>query len=279
MLLPRVLTAAIGIPLILTAIHLGGLSFLALVFAVSMFCLWEAFDLFAKIGPKPRRWLGMPLGALLFVVFILPAYSEPEFAPLLRNPFLAGIALTMASVLLSGAELFHVQSRSLLSSAVTLFAIIFVCWPLAHLALLRDLAPLGRQWCLFLFLNIWILDSAAYFTGRFLGTKKIAPRVSPKKTVEGFLGGILGAAAVSSLLWVLFFRSEGYSYVSIALLGGAGIGIIAQLSDLVESVLKREAKVKDSSDALPGHGGFLDRFDSYLLTTPLLYYGISILFP
>lgn len=272
MLLPRVLTAVVGIPLILFAIHTGGLTFVVFVFGVSMFCLYETFGLFSKIGTTPRPILGCILGASLFALFILPSYAEPRYAPFLRGPFLLGLALTLGVVCLTMIELFNLRNRSLVSSAVTLFAIMLVCWPLAHLVLLRDLVPLGKQWCLFLFFTIWVADTFAYFVGTVLGSRKLAPRVSPKKTVEGFFGGILGGTLAASLLWVLFFRSEGISYGELAVLGGLGVGIVAQLSDLVESVLKREAKVKDAADTLPGHGGFLDRFDSFLLTTPLLYY-------
>lgn len=114
--------------------------------------------------------------------------------------------------------------------------------------------------------------------GLKLGSRKLAPRVSPKKTVEGLFGGVVGGALAASGLWVLFFRAQGLAYGEVAVLGGLGVGIIGQLSDLVESVLKREAKVKDSADSLPGHGGFLDRFDSFLLTAPLLYYYVAFRF-
>ncbi len=278
MLLPRVLTAVFGIPIILIAVRLGGISFLLLVFGVSLFCLYETFSLFAKIGVKPRSMFGYPLAVFLFIVFIMPSYAEPKYAPLLKNPAAAGLGITLTMVILSAIELFYLKTRSFLSSAVTLFSIIFVCWPLAHLVLLRDLVPLGQEWCVFLFVTIWISDTAAYLVGHAIGRNKLAPRVSPKKTIEGFFGGILGGMLSGSVLWVLFFRSEGISYSEMALLGGAGIGVVAQLSDLAESVLKREAKVKDSSDALPGHGGFLDRFDSFILTTPLLYYYVILRF-
>ncbi|MBI4668480.1 MAG: phosphatidate cytidylyltransferase [Elusimicrobia bacterium] len=276
MLLPRVLTAVVGIPAILLAIHLGGLSFIIFVLGLGLFCLYEAFQLFGKMEAGPRKVLGYGLGIVLFALFIFPSHAQPKYAPLLGSPSLLGLGLTIAIVFLTLVELFHIKTRSFISSAVTLFAVLLVMWPLAHLVLLRDLVPLGKQWCLFLFVTIWVSDTFAYFIGLKLGRRKLAPRVSPKKTIEGFLGGVVGAALAASLMWVIFFRSHGLDYGETAVLGGLGIGVLGQLSDLVESVLKRQAKVKDSGDILPGHGGFLDRFDSFLLTAPLLYYYVIL---
>lgn len=271
MLLPRVLIAVIGVPLILLAVYFGGPGFAFLVWGIAMLCLYEAFDLFKKMGLGGRSVVGFFLAIPLYLVFIVPSAVEPKYLFPLKYPPVAGLALTLAIVTLTLWELFHVKTRSLSRAAVTLFAILLTVWPLAHLVLIRDLAPWGRYWCYLLFITIWVTDTCAYFAGTAFGRKQLAPRVSPKKTIEGFLGGLFGGCLAASLIWLVFFRKEGVSYQHIGV-AGLGVSLMGQLSDLVESMLKREAKVKDSSDVIPGHGGVLDRFDSFLLTAPMLYY-------
>lgn len=276
MLLPRILTAVIGIPLVLAVLEAGGLPFLIFVFIVCLFCLREIFTLFTGMGVESRPVFGYMAGVVLFSLFIVPSAGEPQLLEPLRQPPVWGFGMTLVLTGFVLAELFRGRTRSLLSAAATLFGVLLVTWPLAHLVLLRELAPLGRQWCLFLFVCIWAIDSAAYFVGRAFGARPLAPHVSPKKTIEGFLGGIAGGALSSSLLWLIFFREHGISYWEAVLLGALGLGVVSQLSDLVESMLKRQARVKDSSQALPGHGGFLDRFDSFILSSPLLYYYLAL---
>lgn len=274
--MPRVLTAVIGVPLILLLIHTGGLPFSVFIGAASMLSLMELFSLLDKAGFGARRLIGYPAAVLLFISFILPASADTRLKIQLHEPALLGFALSAAVIAMTVAEIFYVKTRSLARCASTLFAVLFATWPLAHVVLLRELIPLGKEWCLFLFVTIWATDTLAYIAGSSLGKKKIAPRISPKKSLEGLFGGILGAVSAASILWLVYFRPAGLPYGETAILG-AGLGIIGQLSDLVESMIKREAQVKDSSDLLPGHGGILDRFDSFFLTAPLLYYYFMIL--
>ena len=118
--------------------------------------------------------------------------------------------------------------------------------------------------------TIWVSDTGAYFSGRFFGRHKLNPEVSPKKTWEGAVGGTLLAVGAAALMQHLFLPT--CFSVKAALGLGLLVAVVGQVSDLAESVLKRSAGVKDSSNLLPGHGGFLDRFDSYLLLAPLFYY-------
>ncbi|MBI4369938.1 MAG: phosphatidate cytidylyltransferase [Elusimicrobia bacterium] len=279
MLLPRVLSAVVGIPLILAAIHSGGLVFFLLVLVVAILCLKETFDLFRVIGFQVRTIPGFTLGVIMFLLIALPAPSEPHVQSWEAQKPLLAMALTLSGVLLAFWELFHGKSRSMANAAVTLFSMIFVLWPLSHLVLLREIIPSGKAWCFFLFVGIWLTDIAAYAIGRLIGRRPLAPKVSPKKTVEGFFGGLLGALLASTLCWLALFRELGGRWDRLAVIGIITLGVVGQLSDLVESVLKREAKVKDSSELIPGHGGFLDRFDSFLLTTPLLYYYVILTSP
>lgn len=163
----------------------------------------------------------------------------------------------------------------LLNASVTLFGVLYTGGLLSHLILLRSLpltdgANSGQMGAVLLAFAIpWFCDTAAYFTGRAIGRHKLIPRVSAGKTVEGAIGGVLGA-----LIGLLALRSELFPFLSIAeclILATLG-AIVAQLGDLTESLFKRDAGVKDSSHLILGHGGVLDRFDSVLFVAPCVYY-------
>lgn len=272
MLLPRIFTAIVGIPLILIGIHTGGIPLIVLTGGVALLCLSELFYLFESAGYPCRKLVGYPLGFLLFLVFIFPYADEP-----LRSgnqnfqiSYMLGFSVTAAIILVTVTELFYIQTRSLVHSAVTLFAVLLATWPLAHIVVIREV--LGKEWCYYLFITIWANDSFSYIVGKSVGKNLLAPRLSPKKTLEGCVGGLIGAVAAASILWLVFFRNLGFFYWQTAILGGLALGAMGQISDVVESAIKREARVKDSSNILPGHGGMLDRFDSFILAAPFFYY-------
>jgi len=138
----------------------------------------------------------------------------------------------------------------------------------AHLLLLRDLDD-GREWVFVAVFSTFVADTAAYFVGRALGRRQIAPAVSPGKTVEGGIAGLVaGFGAVFIVVWVVGLDVDELKLLPLALL----LPAVAVVGDLGESLIKRGAGVKDTSDLVPGHGGFLDRLDSVLFTTPLVYY-------
>jgi phosphatidate cytidylyltransferase len=132
----------------------------------------------------------------------------------------------------------------------------------------------GGDWLLFLFGILWVGDTAAMFVGKACGKRKLAPAVSPNKTVEGFIGGIIGAIAIGIIMYYWKFSSlEMYHMILIAV----GCSVFGQLGDLVESMWKRSLSIKDSSALIPGHGGVLDRFDSLLFAAPFMYFYINSL--
>jgi phosphatidate cytidylyltransferase len=147
--------------------------------------------------------------------------------------------------------------------AVLLLSEVFLCLPLFSFYRMKEFYTYAP---VILLLTIWASDTAAYLAGKSMGRHKLAPLVSPKKTVEGFLGAVAGAL----LAMLLFYHPMGMTPLSAAGVGAA-IGILGQLGDMLESIAKRVCKVKDSSSLIPGHGGILDRIDSFLLTAPFLY--------
>ncbi|MBI5560776.1 MAG: phosphatidate cytidylyltransferase [Deltaproteobacteria bacterium] len=146
--------------------------------------------------------------------------------------------------------------------------VMYVALPLSHFIRI-SLLPNGRIWILFLMSVVWLNDTAAYYTGSAIGRHKLSPRVSPNKTVEGAIGGVIGGLA-AAFLFNRFFETglaaKDVVFISVFL------GMVSLLGDLSESLLKRGAGVKDSGSIIPGHGGVLDRLDSIIFSVPALYY-------
>lgn len=265
MLLPRVLTALAGIPLILAAIHLGGVVYAIFAAAVIILSLHE-YGLILWTGRKPVARVPLmvfgALAALGAVAGRMPVSGIDNLAPF-------SVSLTVLGLL---AWEVLTPNRSLERVSNTMAGVFFVAWPLAHLINIRDIAPYGEYYTFMLFLTVWACDTAAYFGGRAFGAHKLNPEVSPKKTWEGAAAGFLAAIAVSMLLRAIFVPAA--LTAANALVLGAIAGVCGQFSDLAESIIKRSCGVKDSSNLLPGHGGVLDRFDSYLLLAPVYYYAL-----
>ncbi len=271
MLLPRVLTALVGIPLLLGLVHLGSLPFAAFVVAVAVLSLYE-YSLLLFIGAKPVQRAITVLGGGLLAATISLGSSGPYWP----SDATAGAVITALLLSTLLREMFRAQ-HSLDRAAFTFFGIFFIGWTLPHLALIRDLRPDGEKFTFLLFVSVWIMDSAAYFVGLRWGRRPLAPVISPKKTWEGAAAGLLAAVAcvLAARSW---FLREALS-LPLALALGLLIGTVGQLSDLAESVLKRAVGAKDSSALLPGHGGVLDRFDSFLLAAPMMYYMLALTRP
>lgn len=258
MLLPRVLTALVGIPLLLWLVHAGGTAFSIFVVGVCALCCYE-FALILRLGGRPVQ-----AAPVVLVGGALAACSA------LGGPL--PLVLACGVVLVALVELFS-KVHSLDRAALTLFGALFAGWMPSHLALIRDIRPHGEAFVVLVFLAVWATDTAGYFAGRSFGKNALAAEVSPKKTWEGAAAGF-AAAVVTALLVQRFGLQDAMTPVHAAGLGAA-IGAIGQVSDLAESMIKRDAGVKDSGALLPGHGGVFDRFDSYILAAPAVYYALS----
>ncbi|MDR1684736.1 MAG: phosphatidate cytidylyltransferase [Elusimicrobiota bacterium] len=249
MLLPRILTALVGAPLVLAAVHFGGVFYTAFVAAVIIFCLYE-YGLILLTGGKGVNRLSLIIfGALMLIAALAARAPVPAGLNLPDNLPGFFIALSLAGVFL--LEILS-PKRSLERVANTFLGVMLIPWALAHLISIRLIEPYGEYFTYILFISVWVNDIAAYFVGTKLGRHRLNKEVSPKKSWEGAVGGLIFGVAAAVL--------------------GAAIVILGQISDLAESLIKRSANVKDSSGALPGHGGFLDRFDAFLLCAPAVYY-------
>lgn len=263
MLLPRVLTAVFGIPVVLLLIRAGGQAYAAFVLTIIALSLYE-FATLMKLGAKPVQAPTLyAFGLLLPAALYFDRFSAAQAGGNNFTGFV--IALTVIGVM--SYELFS-PKKYLERIGLTLLGIFMVSWCLFHLVALRDVRPDGLGLTLMLIVTVWIMDTAAYFLGKSFGRRQLST-ISPKKTWEGAAAGF-----ISAVLGTLVFARFMDGTVSYAFAAGAGvlIGIFGQVSDIAESMLKRAVGAKDSSGLLPGHGGVLDRFDSYIFLAPVIYY-------
>lgn len=260
----RVFAAAVFVPAILLLVEGASWALFLLVLAVAVRCSWEYHHILAAAGYRPIRLPGSLLVLGLCSYFWRRGAGD-DFAAVL----MAAILLVVVWALFRGTE--HYAANAFLTLGGVLFFGVLGSVPL----LLFQVAGGGeeaRHLVAVLFLCIWLTDSGAYFSGRFWGRAKLAPAISPKKTRVGCIGGVVG----STLPMPLGFLLPSFSTASLlGLLLVAGIG--AQVGDLVESAFKRDMGVKDAPMLIPGHGGLLDRFDSYFLAFPLAYLYVDVM--
>lgn len=190
---------------------------------------------------------------------------------------LVGITLTICAMCSLMWVLFVGRQPYIANVATTLFGMVYCGWFPLHLIFLRDLScakyDSGLGFVVMMFTAILATDVGCYYVGTKFGKHKLAPVVSPNKTIEGSLGGMFFAILGAVLIWLYIDKLLHISiHWYIAVLVGVISTIFAQIGDLCESLIKRDAGVKDSGTSLPGHGGFLDRTDSFILTIPIMYY-------
>jgi phosphatidate cytidylyltransferase len=257
----RIATAAVAIPLLLLALFWGPpMLIVAVAAAAAALGLWEFYALLRVRAVPPLRVTGFILAAAFFLQTVRPALVPQALVPI-------AALIVLGAMLTRGGDL----PTSVASAAGTLLGAAWLGGLGGTLASLR-LAPyeLGGPWVMLLLLaTIMCADSAALFVGSAIGRHKMAPRISPGKTWEGFAGALVGGVAGALVVRRLGLAWLPLSHaVALALL----VTLAGVIGDLAESLLKRWAGVKDSGALFPGHGGMLDRLDSLLAGAPLLYY-------
>ena len=254
----REITAAIAAPIV---IWLIGWSheyvFDAVIALVAVLAMIEFLDL----GRKKGYHVPVPLCVAIMLVIIAAFVFEDLSVEL---GMFAALLFIPASFVFSRNDL----EDSLPSSAVAVLATTYVGLLCGSLIRLRNDFPVGWKLVFFLLLVVWLGDSGAYYVGKKFGKHKLSPRISPKKTIEGLAGGITTSIIAAIVIHFTFFPEFPLHHAVIA---GVILSFAGVVGDLAESMWKRSADVKDSGTLLPGHGGFLDRFDSILFTAPILY--------
>jgi phosphatidate cytidylyltransferase len=243
-------------------------SFLLLIVVVGM---WEFYNIATATGAKPHRTLGLAAGIVLFVTsfFIFEGIVDMDGDPRSADMLIGGVLYFSALIPLCFiVELFQGSKTPIRNVAITLMGIFYVAYPMALMLFIPWLI-LG-EWrpeaFLFYLFIVWGNDVFAYLTGIAIGKHKMSPRISPKKSWEGFFGGIVGAMAMGA---VGSFVVGGGLAMWLGL--AAVVAITSVFGDLVESMFKREANIKDSGKIMPGHGGILDRFDALLISSPFAF--------
>jgi len=251
----RFLSAVILIPLVAGVTYAGGLWFFATIFFAASIAGYEFFYLMRLGGYKLSYFWGLVLIWLLLVDARYPAWQ------------LAKPALTAVIVLSLSWQLFKKDTTTpAVDWALAVAGGLYLGWLAGHFISLRD-SPRGLEWMILTLLSTWVADSGAYFIGTYLGRHKSFPRLSPKKTWEGTIGGwVCGVVAT-----LLIGSGIGLSLVH-SLVLGALISTSLPFGDLSVSMMKRQVGVKDSSNLIPGHGGMLDRMDSLLFAVVVVYH-------
>jgi phosphatidate cytidylyltransferase len=290
-LLKRILTALVLIPIVLLLVLWAPVPLVALVTAlVALLAVQEFLKLAEAYGIRPFRW---PTYLFVAAFFLFLALNPGNAKPLLSTAifiYTVGFAAAIAPFVFLTIGMRQLNlSAALPAAMVSVFAFCYVALPLGLLVQLREQWS-GAFLLLYLLLLVWAGDIFAYFVGKSLGRHLMSPRISPKKTWEGALASLLASLVVGMLLYNyalpistallnahLIQVRDGFFALQKpplwpTLLLSAAINIAAQLGDLVESLIKRGAGVKDSGTLLPGHGGMLDRIDALLFAAPVLWY-------
>ncbi|MGN7470197.1 phosphatidate cytidylyltransferase [Brevibacillus sp. SAFN-007a] len=253
----RIITGLIGGAAFLFLIYLGGAWYSLLVFLLAVI---GHFEFMRMAGIQPFHVAGI-LGYALVVSLLWPSLAFSEWLGISMPDLMLPVLLLLLIYSVLRKNQFHIEHV-----ALTLVGALYIGFGFTYMAAVRNL-PDGLMLTALVIAAIWSTDTGAYFVGKAIGKRKLWPEISPNKTVEGALGG-LGAAI---LVVIVINASIGSLPFGQALLIALVAGIGGQLGDLIESALKRHFHVKDSGQLIPGHGGVLDRFDSFLLVFPILH--------
>jgi len=267
-MIKRILTVFFSIPVIFFLTWFGGFWFFLMVTTLAIISLNEFYNMMKGKGFSPYYTIGN-LFTLAIIVFIHNTLKHPNWEPVSSAILTSAVIVTF-----SVAIVIRRSAMATANIAITLLGTLYIGWLFSYLVLLRALTPHGAFLFLLMF-TVWANDTVAYFFGKKFGKRQLSPYISPKKTISGSAAGFLAALAVAYVFGMIFEKALIPSIWPHYLIMGALIGIIGQVSDLSESLIKRDAGVKDSSNLVPGHGGVLDRMDSFIFAAPALYYYLT----
>ncbi|AFM01396.1 MULTISPECIES: phosphatidate cytidylyltransferase [Desulfitobacterium] len=254
-MLTRTLSALVFVPIILGLTYLGGVYTALLVTTVSLIALKEALAIGEKLGFK--AWtISSGIFSMVWLYLMFAGETQWKF-PLM----IAWLLFAMGRMALGYPRV------NLGEAGYNCFAPIYTVVLFSHLYLIRGFSE-GIAWAILTFILVWATDTFAYLIGRVMGKRLLAPHVSPKKTIEGSLGGLVFCILSGILAWKIIGGAPFIAYIVLSIV----VAVSAQIGDLFESALKRSANIKDSGKVIPGHGGILDRFDSLLFVIPIMYY-------
>ncbi|SEF45361.1 phosphatidate cytidylyltransferase [Caloramator fervidus] len=256
----RVISALIALPLLIVFTIYGGIIFKLGVSALTLLALYEYVNAYKNTNYK-----------IIVPVFIAIYFLNLIFIFTNQGPE-KDLLLIVLAVLISMAIPIFNKEYNVISSALTCIGIVYIIVFFNMLIYVR-MGTNGHKFIWLIYIIAWACDTLAYYSGSFLGKHKLCPEVSPKKTVEGSIGGIVGSI-LGVLIWCWLNNDLKLNLLYMIILGILG-GIISQIGDLSASLIKRYVGIKDYGNIMPGHGGILDRFDSILFIAPIVYYYIE----
>ena len=268
-LIIRSLSAVVFLLVLLSAIILNEYLYISVFTLITIIAQAELYILFEKKGHNPQKIYGLFIGMFIYILTFLVAQ---ELIP--ATSYFISIFLIL---LLFIFELFYSRENHFISIAITLFGVVYVVIPMSTLNFIAfagiNQSIYTYEYLLAMFIMIWINDSGAYLVGSLIGKRKLFERVSPKKTWEGTIGGLLFTFSAAYVVSLFFEGINLYQWLIFAFI----IVIFGTFGDLVESQLKRMAGVKDSGTIMPGHGGLLDRFDSTFFVAPMIFLYLKVI--
>ncbi len=263
----RILTAVIGVPLIILMLLSPTPVITVLVSAASVVALYEYFK---AVGINNKKLLCV-LGYIASLVISLGSGFTVSISLILVYAYVLILFVTMLS---------SKGNIKILDVCKLIFGLLYIPYFMSHITYIRTL-DLGNFYVWLVFLGAFMTDSAAYFTGTFLGKHKLCPKISPNKTIEGAIGGVLGGGLSFVIYGIIinaffsqFLDGKSISIILIFILG-LMVSVVSQIGDLVASYIKREYEIKDYGSLFPGHGGMLDRCDSIILVAPVIFLFLS----
>jgi phosphatidate cytidylyltransferase len=256
----RLITGILGSAAIITGVWYSQWTYFTMFFALCALAMFEFYKLVGLDGMIPQKTLGIIIGLL---IFSLTFFVEQETA----NPKYFFLVFPLASFVFMIKLYKKFERKPFTNIAFTFLGIFYIAMPISLLNIAAfENGHYNFEIILGSLLILWASDTGAYFAGTFFGKRKLFERISPKKSWEGFFGGAALALIITTIFIQYFHTLESYQWFVIATL----IIIGGTFGDLIESLLKRSIEIKDSGTALPGHGGFLDRFDGLLISAPFI---------
>ena len=264
----RVLSVVVLLPLVILVIYWGDWLYLLLVLIAMLMMQVE----YCRLAQHFTEKLNPVMTVFLTGMFCLLAYLLPILTETVSDSVVMFSFLTFVVIYVFAESIFRAKvNGELINVTLKLTGILTIGWVLGyHLILLRNVESIGMHLIFLLCGTVWCSDTGAYLVGRAFGKHKLGTPVSPGKTVEGTIGGLVVGTLTSFVLSMIFLNGT-LSWMN-AVFIGLLLSVLGQLGDLSASLMKRTAGVKDSGDVIPGHGGFIDRCDSLIFSTPVLYY-------
>lgn len=258
-MLKRVISAIIGLPILIAFIFIGGMPLFLAISVVSIVGLYEFYKACRNKALLPIEMVGY---LCAIVLLFLVNYSNDLSYIFLLIFFLIFI--------LNSIQLIS-RKYNFIDISITIYSLAYIPFLLSYILLINKQPNNIVIWLVFT--TAWGTDTFAYFSGYLFGKRKLCPTISPKKTVEGAIGGVIGSMIISLIFGYLFLKDHLYAVIFIGLIGS----IAAQVGDLSASLIKRNTGIKDFGSIMPGHGGVLDRFDSIFFTAPTVYFILNLI--